>query len=75
MHMTIAELRDFLNTAPDDALVVVSGHDHTFLPADASLEDAMLSTSELGDTLIYEDYGPDAQLHEDDSSVKVLWFR
>ncbi len=74
LHALLTDINE-VRVFPPEALVVVAGQDHRFLPADVSLEDAYKSTDALGVVTYYENFGEDCKLNPDDVAVKVVFAR
>lgn len=72
---TVKQLREMLKDVPDDAIVVVVAPDHEYRMADVSALTALTRISgdpTRGGEWMYEDYGDDNKLDDDDYRIPVL---
>ena len=65
--MTVKELKEFLKTQPDNAILVIHGEDHSYLRVRASESDA-----ELGRLGSIHEYSGDEYMSSKSVKIKVL---
>lgn len=71
--MNVGQLKLLLQDMPDDTLVVVSGSDHSYMSASASISEAELHGSLRHPEHICMFYGPENACDPPGELITVLW--